>query len=177
MSKNSPPDTAEVLAQVRAVAEQRWRESLAPRNVNPADAAFIGWRTHVSDPFPMTWPSVDGTLVFYALARGMNPRVLRDGEHVGPTWARITWSARDEKTELTLLDVRLESRGVQGVRPLRQEELEILEVKPLEALLGSRTAAAEQQLKAYYRLQRSLGNIPSEAMTAHAAFFSWLDCR
>ncbi|QRN93534.1 hypothetical protein JRI60_30670 [Archangium violaceum] len=176
MSKNSPPDTAEVMAKVRAVAEQKWKESLAPKNANPADAAFIGWRTDISDPFPMTWPSVDGTLVFYALARGMNPQVLRDGEFVGPTWARITYSAQDKKAELTLLDVRLESRGVQGVRPLRQEELEILKSKPLDFLLGSRTAAADQKLKSYYCLQRSLGNIPSEAVTAHAAFFKWLDC-
>ncbi|WNG20060.1 hypothetical protein [Cystobacter fuscus] len=177
MWKNSPPDTAEVMATVRAVAEQKWKESLAPRNANPADATFIGWRTYVSDPFPLTWPSVEGTLVFYAFARGMNPGVLRDGEFVGPTWARMTYSAQDKTTELTLLDVRLESRGVQGVRPLRQEELEILKLKPLEALLGSRKAAADQKLKSYYCLQRSLGNIPSEAVTAHAAFFNWLDCR
>jgi hypothetical protein len=177
MWKNSPPDPQEVMAKVRAMAEQKWKESLAPRNANPADAAFIGWRTDISDPFPMTWPSAEGTLVFYALARGMNPQVLRDGEFVGPTWARMTYSAQDKTTELTLLDVRLESRGVQGVRPLRQEELEILELKPLDSLLGSRKATTDQKLKSYYCLQRSLGNIPSEAVIAHTAFFEWLDSK
>jgi hypothetical protein len=174
MWMDAPPDTAEVMAKVRAVAELEWKQSLAPKNADPADAAFIGWRTDLSDPFPKTWPSVDGTLVFYAFARGMNPLVLRDGEFVGPTWARIIYSAQYKKTELTLLDLRLESRGVQGVRPLSQDELELLKLKPLAALLGSRNAATEQALKSYYRLQRSLGNVPAEAVTAHAAFFEWL---
>ncbi|HEX8535986.1 MAG TPA: hypothetical protein VF664_00885, partial [Cystobacter sp.] len=98
MWKNSPPDTAEVMAMVRALAEQKWKESMAPRTANPADATFIGWRTYVSDPFPLTWPSVEGTLVFYAFARGMSLRSPRDGEFVGPTWARMTYSAQDKTT-------------------------------------------------------------------------------
>ncbi|MFP2908910.1 hypothetical protein ACLESD_28445 [Pyxidicoccus sp. 3LFB2] len=177
MSKNVPPDSAEIVAKVTALAEQKWKETLALKKGNPADAAFIGWQTRLSDPFPMAWPSVEQTLVFYALARGMNPMVLRDGEYVGPTWARIIYSARNHQAELTLLDDRLESRGVQGVRPLRREEFEVLKRKPLELLLRERTADEEQQLKAYYCLQRSLGNIPPEAVAAHADFFQWLDCR
>ncbi|NBC41206.1 hypothetical protein [Corallococcus exiguus] len=51
-----------------------------------------------------------------------------------------------------------------------------LKVKPLDVLLGPRTKAADQQLKSYYCLQRAVGNIPPEAVTAHAAFFEWLDC-
>ncbi|RKH13609.1 hypothetical protein D7V97_05180 [Corallococcus sp. CA053C] len=38
------------------------------------------------------------------------------------------------------------------------------------------TKAADTQLKSYYCLQRSVGNIPPEAVTAHAAFFEWLGC-
>jgi hypothetical protein len=177
MSKNAPPDAAEILAKATALAEQQWKESLALKPGNPADASFIGWETRLTAPFPMAWPSVEQTFAFYAVARGMNPGVLRDGEYVGPTWARITCSAQGLKLELTLLDTRLESRGVQGVRPLRREEMEILKLKPLDALLGARTAATDAQLKAYYCLQRSLGNIPPEAVTAHAAFFTWLDCK
>ncbi|MCP3140312.1 hypothetical protein [Pyxidicoccus xibeiensis] len=175
--KKAPPDAAAITAKVTAVAEQKWKESLGLKMGNPADADFIGWQTALSAPFPMAWPSGDPTLAFYAFAWGMNPFVLKDGQYVGPTWARITHSPHDAKTELTLLDMRLESRGVRGIRPLRQEELGILEVKPLEVLLGPRTKAGDEKLKAYYCLQRSLGNLPSEAVAAHAAFFEWLDCR
>jgi hypothetical protein len=177
MSENSPLDTAELMAKVAAVAEQKWKESLAPKKGSPAGADFIGWRTYISDPFPMMWPSMDRTFAFYAFARGMNPRALPGAEFVGPTWARITCSAQNKKTELTLLDVQLKSHGVQGVRPLRQEELEILKLKPLDSLLGSRTETADQKLKSYYCLQLSLGNIPSEVVAAHAVFFKWLECK
>lgn len=177
MSKNAPPDAAEIIAKVTDLAEQEWKKSLALKRGNPDDADFIGWETRLSAPFPLAWPSVEQTFAFYAVARGMNPFVLRDGEYVGPTWARITCSVQSQKTELTLLDTRLESRGVQGVRPLRHEELDVLKLSPLDALLGTRTAATDAQLKAYYCLQLSLGNIPPEAVAAHAAFFKWLDCR
>jgi hypothetical protein len=172
--EHPPRDTLEVIAQVKAMAEQAWKASVGTERGNPADAGFIFWDGRLSDPLPMTWPPVEPTFAFYAFARGMNPMTLRDGEYVGPTWARITWSARSRKMELTLLDTRLTSLGVQGMRPLRQGELEILKLQPLEALLGPRTKAADAQLAAYYRLQRSLGNIPPEAVRAHAAFFEGL---
>ncbi|WP_225413964.1 hypothetical protein [Stigmatella hybrida] len=171
-----PFDTVAIVASVKAAAKKTWKESVDTRRENPADAGFISWDTRLSDPLPMTWPLVEPTFAFYAYARGMNPMRLRDGEFVGPTWARITWSTHGQKLELIRLDTRLTSHGVQGVRPLRKEELEILRVKPLEVLLGPRTKAEDQQLKSYYCLQRSVGNIPPEAVTAHAAFFEWLGC-
>ncbi|MGE6758266.1 hypothetical protein ACQKGO_09665 [Corallococcus interemptor] len=178
MSLPAPPpvDTVAIVASIKATAEKTWKESVDTQRGNPADAGFVSWSTRLSDPLPMTWPLVEPTFAFYAYARGMNPMRLRDGEFVGPTWARITWSAKDQKPELTRLDTKLTSHGVQGVRPLTKDEVETLKVKPLDLLLSPRTKATDQQLKSYYCLQRSVGNIPPEAVTAHAAFFKWLDC-
>jgi hypothetical protein len=178
MSPPAPPpiDTVAIVASVKAAAQKTWKESVETKRGNPADAGFISWDTRLSDPLPMTWPLVEPTFAFYAYARGMNPMRLRDGEFVGPTWAKITWSTHGQKLELTRLDTWLTSHGVQGVRPLQKEELAILKVKPLEVLLGPRTEAKDQQLKSYYCLQRSVGNIPPEAVTAHSAFFQWLGC-
>ncbi|PTL85523.1 hypothetical protein [Vitiosangium sp. GDMCC 1.1324] len=158
---------------VNDIAQEKWIEAVRPKHQSPDS---LVWQTALSDPFPSTWPLTDDSLVFYAYARGANLRSLTSGELIGPVWARITVSCSGGKPNLVLLDTDINPHGRQGVRPLTQEELEILRARPTSLLLQERSIETDRQIRAYYCLQSSLGNVPKEVMALHGAFFEWLGC-
>lgn len=142
------------------------------------------WRPRVSPPFPVAWPPAGGGGVdYYAYAFSFDPR-LADGEHVGAPWARVRVEGRRGEPRLEVLTKRIEDRGIQGVRPLSQQEAAVLrETDALEEKLLSilvsrqRWPIVADDVREYYCLWVSVNAVAKDIRPRHEAFFTWLDCR
>lgn len=164
--------------QINAITEGKWNELIEPKlpRIEPSSSSFISWHLRLADPIPEEWPNNRHSLLFYAYARGQSFG-LRDGEYTGAVWARVTVSVTSEsEPDFLLLTDRIREMGRIGVRPLAPEEVTILSADPIALLLNDRTSENDKKIKAYYCLQRALGNIPNETEALHTSFFEWLDC-
>lgn len=179
MSASSDAKVADVTKQVASLAKKEWNTQVLPRlpRSTLTTPDFIGWETRLSDPIPQDWPRPSGRLVYYAHARGMNPMVLKDAEFVGPVWATIEVDLNSKKPPMLVRGAaQIRKLGMQGVRPLTAKEKSTLDVKVLENLAKQKPSQAElEKLRAYYSLQRSLGNVPEFAIDQNDDFFAWVD--
>lgn len=84
-----------------------------------------GWQYRVSPPFPATWPSSkDAPVVFYVYATKFNPMRIMDGVHVAAPWAEIQVDPTNASPpKVTIKKKKLVDIGIQGVRPLKKEEI------------------------------------------------------
>lgn len=138
-----------------------------------------GWRMMMSPAFPLVWPAPDArsTVVHYAFAMRLDPAVA-DGAEMTAPWARTLLDA-DGVIHVEQLSPHLNPLGMQGVRPLRSEEI---------ALAGREEEAAERLLaggeQATGGLVREVtcgwigrqGVVASAITPRHQSFMRWLDC-
>jgi hypothetical protein len=171
----------EIRKQVTALLEKQWtpiEASLRPKAVlspsapppGPGDTTY--WRMMVTPQFPAEFPAKSGTLlVCYGFAYGTNFTRLRDGAYVLSPWAKVATNPSAGASRVELLGPP-KQLGIQGVRPLRKEETEILQTPDVERhLLEPHPPAA---VKAYYRLWIANNAVLAGALqSAHKSFFDW----
>ncbi len=87
------------------------------------------WNYSVSLPFPSVWPPDRNlALIYYIYALGYAPRSLADGIYVAAPWACIEVDLKGNfPPKFKLLSNKIKEIGIQGVRPLNEEELAIYE--------------------------------------------------
>ena len=139
-----------------------------------------GWQMLVSPAFPQSWPPPPagrGAVVRYAFATRLNPGVA-DGAEMAAPWARLIMHAEGMQG-VERLSPRLQSLGLQGVRPLGAAEL---------ALVGREQEAAERLLaggpQATDGLVRDVtcgwigrqGVVAAAITPLHPGFVRWLAC-
>jgi hypothetical protein len=144
------------------------------------------WDYSVSPAFPSVWPPDPNLiLVYYVYAHGQSPRSLVDGIYVAAPWARVEVDVKREMSpKFKLLSNKIKEIGIQGVRPLREEEAAIFEKKEsAEAFLGNLTTLPDEtekaaaELKKYHCTWAELnGAIVPEIRPLHKEFFKWLHC-
>lgn len=119
------------------------------------------WSHRVSPGFPCSWPVKErGPLCYYAYAAAFDPQ-LADGERIAAPWARVTVE-RNNPPKAELLTKAVKELGIQGVRPLKKGETEILKTDS----------------KGFYCLWAGTnGVIAAELRKIHPEFFEWLGCR
>lgn len=136
------------------------------------------WRHALAPVVPATWPP-DGSVVTLVYASG-HRMGLADGEQVAAPFARIVTASGNDRLET--LGSTLVDRGIQGVRPMRREEMAVPHATKLDATVRALTAASVQappspELKASYCQWKSLnGIIAPDIVAAQPAFFRWLGC-
>lgn len=138
-----------------------------------------GWRMLVSPPFPGTWPPppASGTLVRYACALRLDPAVA-DGAEMAAPWAKSTLGPTGEIV-VDRLSVRLQSLGIQGVRPLRSTEIALAD---REQEVTRRLLAGGDQARSGVVRDFTCGWIARQGVVAaaitplHPGFMAWLAC-
>jgi hypothetical protein len=174
------PCPAAAPAEIDALFAREWQARMEAGLPAPGPGApgFIGWSSRTTPPLPPRWPRQGKALVYYAYARGLSPE-LRDGEYAGPVWGMAEQAAGGAPPAFTLLAGKIARAGTQGVRPLTAEETELLQADPaalLDAAEAEAKGGAREKLRAYYCLEKELGNFPDPIPARHAAFFAWLGC-
>lgn len=148
---------------------EAWRETIQPGEV---------WAPNVSVPLPLEWPTPDSALVQYAFAWRMRP-TLADGVEVTEPYARaVEWP--DGTVRVERLTPRFVLRGIQGVRPLREEEVALARrVTELPALLRAPASARrDADLRAITCFWTRVQGVQAAAiMPRHPAYAAWLGCR
>lgn len=142
--------------------------------------ATINWSAAYTPLFPSAWPPAAGQAwIGYGYAYGQTPQ-LTDGLRVARPWVRIEKRAGAAWVGLQPLTGQLEAFATQGVRPLRPEELAVLQTaeaveRAALDLAGAPPAAKARQLRAYYRQWQTLhGAIERALPAAPAGFLAWL---
>lgn len=156
-----------LMEKIQPLANRHWQQLEKPR-----DSALV-WQSSISDPLPLFWPMREQQLVFYLLAHAIDLRQPTGGETIANVWAKII-TRGDAVVEFTVLHNTLVPAERQGLRPLTQAELQILRIDPAALLIAPESPTAAAQLKSYYQLQLTLGNIPRDAITRHRDFFNWI---
>jgi len=147
----------------------------------PSDSKMI-WTGMVTPPLPDSWPPTPTTVwVRYGYARGQEiPLRIADGEQVSKVLFRIEIVPTDHQGKLNRIGERVESAGIQGVRPLRPDEVGIFKnadsvQTAAQALKAMPASAQSTEIKAYYQLwMQTNGVIAGQVEKFHAAFFAWL---
>ena len=147
----------------------------------------VFWEYRISPPFPSHWPpDVNLQLFYYVYAAGLGPSTLVDGEHVAAPWGRVEMDPRGPGgAKFTRLSEKLREIGIQGVRPLTQEEVAIFKKKTAaQAYLATLTSLTDENEEAVRMLQQYFckwcqfnGGIVAEIRSAHKQFFLWLGCK
>lgn len=161
----------------------------SPRKADPAApfrAAWQGlsgardgrWDLHVSAGFPRSWPpGAEPAVVRYAFAM-RHARDLSDGMEVAAPWARSTESA-DGTVTMELLRPQVDRIGIQGVRPMRADELSLARREEEVAVLLTRPLdpAGESLVRRFTCdwLKRQ-GTAAAEILPRHEGFVRWLAC-
>jgi len=164
-----------------------WKKTISALHEPSPARARVFWDYHVSPPFPVQWPpGADQRLYHYIYAMGMNPQSLSDGTYVSAPWGRIE-TQKKGNIPPSFLRISREIReiGIQGVRPLSQEEVLVYEKKDVaEKYLGTLTALPDDTqkdvgvLREYYCAWcRNNGVISDKIRAQHIPFFVWLGCK
>jgi len=168
-----------ITTKVESLFEKEWKkifQSLKKNKTGSDDV--INWTFRTTAPIPTKWPSDKiNQMVYYAYARGLALTQLKDGEYVGPVWGKAVMSLNSKsKPQVVLITDKITQTSTRGVRPLKDEEIEILKFDPLNLLTQKRSSEGDAKIKSYYCLAIKLGNIPPEVIAAHPSFFEWLAC-
>ena len=132
--------------------------------------AVRGWMPALSPPLPSSWPP-DGRVRRYAFAYRPRPG-LADGAEVAAPWAIV-------EREVTVLDRTLTPLGIQGVRPLRAEEIALAErdAEVAALLAGPPDAAGAALVRAFHcGWAGRQGVIARDILARHPDFAAWLGC-
>jgi hypothetical protein len=157
---------------IRDAVEAAWRQHRQRDGESP-------WRPRLSPPLPSAWPP-DGQrrLLTYAYAFRLKPSIGQ-GEEIASPWARVITG--DGIVELEELG-HPRPLGLQGVRPLSAEELEIARTAPAAAaeldrlVQGVDLPEAPPVLRYYCFWRQVNGVLAAELEQRHPEFFRWLAC-
>lgn len=145
------------------------------------------WSLALTPALPAAWPPAPGgqtPWIRYAYARGRKfpPEGLADAERISAPWLRIEMLAGRPEARFVLLATGLQPVSIQGVRPLRKEEADVLfrsqeyDVPP--ASLPQSFSPDDPRLaplRAYYRLWLQTNGAVAELIKAnHVKFFEWI---
>ena len=160
--------------------DKGWKKILDASPQDPPGPDFTGWSSRLTPPLPEAWPP-DGlsTLFAYAYPCGFSPR-LHDAERIGAPWAQVA-RENDSCVRWTLLREEICEIGIQGFRPLNEEEVRDLKAHcGAPACLGSMTQCprdgepAAEMVRGFYRHWfRFNGVIARHLQEHHRDFVDW----
>ena len=178
-----------ITSDFKTLLDAQWKNIEPVVPIRPGEDPGLGvfWRYRISPPFPSHWPS-DGSLqlIYYVYAAGLSPRRLVDGEYVAASWGRVEVDPRASGgPKFMRLSEKLRELGIQGVRPLTQEETAIFQKEAVaEAYLATLTSLTDKNEKDVRMLRQYFctwcqfnGHIVREIRPAHEEFFLWLGCK
>jgi len=152
------------------------------QSIQKPDTPIQFWDKSTTPLFPFGWLPVPGMVwVSYVYATGRDFRKLADGEYIAKPWAKLEYRLGKSEPELISLSNKLEHVAIQGVRPLKLDEVEIYRQYPeiLEKILSNDfavVASLPDLIRNYYRLWRNCnGVIASQVKPYHSDFFKWVD--
>lgn len=171
---------------IRGLLQAAWRQVHRPADGPPETVPGTSWSWVLSAPFPLQWPPQAGLhLRYYVYAYGFDPyHGLVDAVRVAAPWATVEAAAGGTGSPgVVQLAAALEEIGIQGVRPLTEDEAAVYRREEavadcLAALRGlpGETAECHSLLKDYYRLWvRHHRVIAGGIRPLHAPFFAWLE--
>ncbi len=184
----NPPSAQTWILIMKPVIDSEW-EKLKPNPIPPSDQPPKKWWMYsISPSFPSIWPpNPNSTLYHYIYAQGHDFTLgLVDAVYIGAPWARVELDIKGKKPPgFKSLSSKLKELGIQGVRPLNQEETAIFEKEvSVEAFLGSLASLPDEkeksvsELRKYYCCWLKLnGAIAQEINPFHPEFFEWLGIR
>lgn len=169
---------------IKPILEENWKElvRIVPPFHPPMQTEM--WNYRITIPFPQSWPPrPENALVYYAFPSGKDFGRLVDAELVGAPWARITMHA-GLPLQVELVEKKIIKVGIQGVRPLRQEEKEVYDLEgTVKAYISELKAPPDEsdpgakQLRRFYCTWISHNGVLAEQILRdHEAFFDWLAC-
>jgi len=173
----------------KTLLDAQWKNIEPVVPIRPGEDPGLGvfWRYRISPPFPSHWPpDVSLQFIYYVYAAGVSPRRLIDGEYVAAPWARVEVDPRGMGgPKFRPLSEKLREIGIQGVRPLAQEEAVIFQKEAAaEAYLATLTSLTDQNEKDVHMLRQYFctwcqfnGHVVREIRLAHEQFFRWLGCK
>ena len=167
------------MKEVTEIAKNKWHSLIQPNlpTIDLSKPGAIAWDTRMSDPYPVEWPSRKTGFVFYAYAFGRNSVRLKGAEYKGPAWGKLIVTSTDRGAPVfTMITRDLKAVGRVAVRPLLHNEIDILSHDPIQLIQFEPSEGRDRDLRAYYCLQKSIGNVPVEAIKDHEKFFAWLAC-
>ncbi len=171
-----------------ALLDAHWEKVKPVVAIKPEEdpGLSVFWQYRISPPFPSHWPpDASSQLIYYVYAGGLSPRSLVDGEYVAAPWGRVEVDRkRKNHPKFILLTGTIKEIGIQGVRPLNEEETATYKSREsAEAFLANLTALPDKkdksaaELRRYYRMWAKFnGAIIPELRSLHKGFFQWLDC-
>ena len=173
--------------QVEALVKAEWGK---PRAAIPAPKSFdqyVSWQYAISPPVPASWPpDGSGLLYFYAFAYGANPTRLADGQFVAAPWARVRVDATGKSApKLEILRKDIKGVGIQGVRPLTQDQITVLktgsecEAQMFKLSQGTSLPIADTEaLRSCFTLWCAThGTVVEQLRPLHKDFFNWIGCK
>jgi hypothetical protein len=130
---------------LKGLFEPVWKAIRAVRPIGPP----LGWGVELTPVFPEPWPDPTGVVVFaYARALAVN---ASDAEHVSRPFA-VAHLRPGSDPVVESLSTALEKLGVQGVRPLRGDESDLVRaVAAIEEEVARSPGVLSDRVIAYYR--------------------------
>jgi hypothetical protein len=165
---------------VESLLESKWKALITNAD---ADILWIAYRS--TPAFPSDWPPNSTTeLIYHIYAYGDYSdfqHQIVDGEFISKPWARLHKPLTTRiQPAVEFLDDELHQIGIQGFRPLNEDELAIYEQASqvedsFSRLLNGGTDQEYRTLKTFYKTWLGLnGVIGEETAKHHPDFFRWL---
>jgi len=180
-------DAQSLRRQVESLIKAEWTKIDPTRAMAKSIDEFKSWSFAVTPPIPAAWPpDGKGVVYYYAFAYGMNPSRLADGEWIAAPWARVKVDATGQAApQLEMLTKGIKEVGIQGVRPLRDEEIKTLDqqaaVEEQIQTISKKTSLRgidAKPLKQFFQLWCSTnGVIVEQLRSKHPQFFDWVGCK
>ncbi|NWJ48404.1 MAG: hypothetical protein HXX08_21315 [Chloroflexi bacterium] len=152
------------------------------RSIQKPDTPTEFWDKATTPLLPSVWLPVPGMIwVSYVYAAGRDFRKLADGAYIAKPWAKLEYHPGRSEPEVVVLSNKLEQAAIQGVRPLKPDEVEIYQqyAAITEKILANEpaiVASLPNLIRNYYRLWRNCnGVIAYQVKPYHSDFFKWLD--
>lgn len=161
---------------------------MTPEDTNTNGVARVSWSYQITHPLPSKWPPTAGLeLHYYVYAIGHDiSGALADGHYLAAPWAKaVTTPAGDTPVKLEILTANLEKIGLQGVRPLTQEERALYNRWPedmvLKYLAGTKKTTDSvnpktADFKGFFCTLIGHNKIYAILKPHHETFFRWLGC-
>ena len=178
-----PSSAATLKEKLANLLQKEWKKISRPQGTIQVT---LFWNGRLTPAFPCDWPVQKGAMLcYYAYAYTLDPR-LADGERIAQAWGKVTVAPSVEgKPEFKILLKEVKELGIQGVRPLRKEEIEIIKTadsveQTLVKWMSSGEKIVNSDLKSFkdfYCLWiQNNGVIAQEIQKFHPDFFGGLGC-
>ena len=158
---------------------------VAPDPIYFHDDIKLVWTSRLTQPIPTNWTgSRFEALDYYVYSRLFDPNI-GSGERVSKAWLRIRRTPSGTAEPEALSD-RIEEAGIQGVRPLSIDEIQIYDTQRKVGQLLSQSLVEHSKMtrkdanlvRNFYSIwQNGNGVIVKDIRCYHRSFFKWLDRR